>query len=122
METDKGKEINVTYNLSGLDGLEADNKSFFDEMIGLFIKSTSEGIEEMKEAMAKEDWEQVAEKAHKVLGPCRHLEVMPLMQTLKSIEHNIFEEKKTENVPGLIAKAEAEAAETIDTFKKLLAR
>ncbi|MCD6068160.1 MAG: hypothetical protein K0S33_2986 [Bacteroidetes bacterium] len=112
--------MKISYNLSGLDGLEDKHDQFIKEMIRLFIKGTSSGMKGMQVAAKEKDWNTVAEHAHKILGPCKHLEVMPLAKTLRSIENTIFDLKKTDGIPELVEQAEEEAKETIKVFEKLI--
>jgi HPt (histidine-containing phosphotransfer) domain-containing protein len=122
MKTEHMPGINVSYNLSGLNGLEEKNEQFLNEMIRLFIKSTASGMQEMQSALKEQDWKKVGDKAHKMLGPCKHLEVMPLTNTLKSIEKDIFELEKTDEIPALVKQAKDEADETIKVFEKLISK
>jgi HPt (histidine-containing phosphotransfer) domain-containing protein len=122
MKTEHMPGTKISYNLSGLNGLEEKHEQFLNEMIRLFIKSTVSGMQEMQDALKEKDWKKVGDKAHKILGPCKHLEVMPLTNTLKTIENNIFELRNTDEVPSLVKQAKEEAEETIKVFEKLISK
>lgn len=59
---------------------------FYREMIDIFISSTKNGIEIIRQATEKNDWAVVAEAAHKMAAPCKHLQAMNLYKLIKQLE------------------------------------
>jgi signal transduction histidine kinase/DNA-binding NarL/FixJ family response regulator len=59
---------------------------FYCEMLQLFNKSLIEGMVEIKQEGIRKDWEAVANLAHKMSTPCKHLGADELYSLLKSIE------------------------------------
>lgn len=112
--------MKITFNLSILESLDDGDSKFLKDMINLFIESTGKGIIEIKEELKKKDYLAIADKAHKLVGPCKQMELMPLSSTLKSIEMDIFEENKFDRLPELIAQAESEFEESVIALKKHL--
>ena len=63
----------VNLELEELKNLAAGDKDFYLDMLNTFVKGTEEGIEKMEECILKSDWENMAEYAHKISSPCRHI-------------------------------------------------
>lgn len=80
-----GEKINLKnlYHISGGDEL------FVKQMLISFIDSTKSGLNEMQAAVSSGNFEQVAELAHKMMPPCRHLGVSDLASLLKNIEESV---------------------------------
>jgi HPt (histidine-containing phosphotransfer) domain-containing protein len=98
-----------TYDLDLLKQQCGTDKSFYNEMIKIFITSTKEGIEEMEKALTKKDMEGVSHQAHKIISPCRHLNANNMVKMLANVE-NIArgKEGKSEDLPELIDKVKKE--------------
>ncbi len=47
-------------------------------MLVSFNNTTEKGLEEMHEAVISGQWESVADLAHKMMSPCRHIGAMDL--------------------------------------------
>ena len=58
-------------------------------MLVTFIESTKNGLNAMDKALAAGKLEQVADLAHKLLPPCRHIGAKNLYNHLKQIEEGI---------------------------------
>jgi HPt (histidine-containing phosphotransfer) domain-containing protein len=73
-------DLGNLYRLSGGD------EQFVKEMLVTFIKSNEEGLEEMVENIKTGEKEKIADLAHKLLPPCRHLGAGDLAAILTEIE------------------------------------
>jgi HPt (histidine-containing phosphotransfer) domain-containing protein len=58
-------------------------------MLVSFINTTKKGLNDMQEAVISGQWESVADLAHKMLPPCRHIGATDLCNLLKKIEESI---------------------------------
>lgn len=74
------------YNLTLLKEQCGNDKSFFNEMLDIFIRSTMEGIDQMEDAVKTSDYSKLSHYAHKIISPCRHIEANDLIPTLREIE------------------------------------
>ncbi len=74
------------YDLSGLYEHADGNAGFVEDMLGIFLQNTEESLQSMKLNIEKNDWNAVADCAHKMLPSCRHLAVTGMMNTLLEIE------------------------------------
>lgn len=66
---------------------DGDHK-FYNEMLHTFLDSTQSGIKDMEIAIQEEDWDMMAEYAHRICAPCKHLSADTLYKSLKEIELN----------------------------------
>jgi signal transduction histidine kinase/DNA-binding NarL/FixJ family response regulator len=80
--------INKKINLDNLYHITGGDEQFVKQMLVSFIESTKKGLEEMKEAVRTEGLDTIAELAHKMLPPCRHIGASELSNLLKKIEEN----------------------------------
>jgi HPt (histidine-containing phosphotransfer) domain-containing protein len=74
------------YNLTLLKEQCGNDVKFFNEMLDIFNKSTSEGLEQLEAALKKKDMQAVGHYAHKIVSPCRHIDAGNLIILLKEIE------------------------------------
>jgi HPt (histidine-containing phosphotransfer) domain-containing protein len=76
------------YNLDLLKEQCGYDKTFFNEMVDIFIRSLLEGVEKLEEAGQKNDRRQLTHYAHKILSPCKHIDAENLIPLLREIEDN----------------------------------
>ncbi len=111
----------TNYNINNLKELSHGDDHFFKDMIQLFIKITLEDLEKMKESFKNKNFEGVANAAHKMAGPCSHLEITPLTSVLHEIEQRIRNGGETDTVEPFIEQAEEHINYVINEFQKLIA-
>ena len=103
--SDKHKNINgkeYSYNLSELIQLSNGNNDFLANMVGIFIRSSSEIMSKMKNAMVNNDWKNVSELAHKA-GPSFHfMGLNNFSEKLKFIENNSANEREHKIINEMI--------------------
>jgi len=80
---------NEKINLNNLYHISGGDNDFVKQMLNSFISSTSRGLSEMQEAGSSGNWDYVADLAHKMLPPCRHIGAMELYYLVKKIEESI---------------------------------
>lgn len=107
-------------NLEELKRLSNGEEVFFREMIELFIRSTTNGIKTIHDAIELSNWEQVSESAHKMAAPCKHLQANYLYGLIKQLEKLADETpEKSEIEP--VAKSIDQEIEKINAYlNKLL--
>jgi signal transduction histidine kinase/CheY-like chemotaxis protein/HPt (histidine-containing phosphotransfer) domain-containing protein len=76
-------------NLDNLYHISGGDEQFVKQMLVSFIDSTRKGLDEMHEAVKEGQFESVAELAHKMLPPSRHIGAADLCSLLKRIEEII---------------------------------
>lgn len=82
--TGSGKiNLNNLYHISGGD------EQFVKQMLISFINTTQKGLKDIQEAVISGQSELVADLAHKMLPPCRHIGASDLYNLLRKIEESI---------------------------------
>ena len=76
-------------NLHNLYHISGGDEQFIKQMLITFIESTKNGLNAMDKALATEKLEQVADLAHKMLPPCRHIGAKILYNHLNEIEESV---------------------------------
>jgi HPt (histidine-containing phosphotransfer) domain-containing protein len=95
-------------DLTELKNISNGDVAFYLDMIKLFINTTKDGLSDIEEASPNNDWQTVANSAHKISAPCQHLSATSLYIYLKEIENTCRTEKDTKNVHTLIENAKNE--------------
>jgi signal transduction histidine kinase/CheY-like chemotaxis protein/HPt (histidine-containing phosphotransfer) domain-containing protein len=100
-KTDSVDKINLhnLYHISGGD------EEFVKQMLSSFINTTEKGLKELQDAVTSQQWDTVADLAHKILSPCRHVGAMDLYDLLSKIEKSIRNNNNTESVEFLTGKS-----------------
>ena len=97
-------------NLQNLFHIAGGDKQFTKQMLITFLETTTKGLEEMKEAASSGKWNIVAELAHKMLPPARHIGAYDLCSFLREIEEGIKNNSETVSIEAL----------TKDTFREFM--
>jgi HPt (histidine-containing phosphotransfer) domain-containing protein len=95
-------------NLKNLYHLSDGDEQFVKQMLDSFIETTGKGFTEMSAANRAGASGQIAELAHKMLPPCRHIGAVKLSGLLKEIEDTLKNNYNNGRLEELIGKAEAE--------------
>ena len=93
------------YHLAGGD------EDFVLQMLRTFIGTTSTGLTEMKAALQEGEIGKVADIAHKLMPPCRHLGAVNLNFLLREIEKNCTGNDNEYHLEELIDKTAVEYKE-----------
>lgn len=96
------------------------DEDFVFEMLNMFIKTSREGILEVKKGFEEEDWLKIAEFAHKIKSPCKHLDALETANMLKEIETIARNEKDKEKLRDMISHVEKEINYLIYHVEKYL--
>jgi len=103
-------------NLHNLYHISGGDEQFVKQMLVSFIDSTQKGLKEMKEAAFSGRLDSVADLAHKMLPPSRHIGAADLCNLLRKIEESI--QKKAE--PGSIVTLTNESILEFESITELL--
>ncbi|KAF0235234.1 MAG: hypothetical protein FD181_3555 [Prolixibacteraceae bacterium] len=80
-------EISKQIKLGELMHLANGDMKFLEEMIRLFIKTAETGIANIENAITNENREMVAENAHKIAAPVKHIGAKNLFNNIKKLEN-----------------------------------
>ena len=100
-------------NLNNLYHISGGDEQFVKQMLVTFIDTTKKGLTAMNNAVASGQWESVADLAHKMLPPCRHLGAKDLCNCLRKIEESIQKGEDFETIK-LLTKESIREFETIN--------
>ena len=98
------QENSGSINLNNLYHISDGDEQFVKQMLISFINTTGKLLAEMQEALNSGQMESVADLAHKILPPCRHLGAMDLYNNLGKIEKTIRNNDMSESVEILTEK------------------
>jgi signal transduction histidine kinase/HPt (histidine-containing phosphotransfer) domain-containing protein len=96
------------------------DEEFVVEMLHMFIKTSRDGILEVKKGFEDSDWIKVAEYAHKIKSPCKHLDALETANMLKEIEIIARNDKDKEKLRDMISHVEKEINYLIYHVEKYL--
>ena len=99
---DSNVEKEYTYNLTELIQLSNGNNDFLANMIGIFIRSSSEIILKMKNALTVNDWEEASSLAHKAIPSFHFMGLNNFSEKLRFIENNASNEKEHKRIYELV--------------------
>lgn len=85
-------------DLTQLKSLSGTDKAFYIDMLSTFKVSTSNSMETLSIAFENDDLETVANEAHKISSPCRHLGALKMYHLLKKIENCARQKEDTKGL------------------------
>ncbi len=95
----------VKIDLQNLYHISGGDDEFVRQMLASFINTTGKGLKEMQDAAISKKWETVADLAHKILSPCRHIGAMDLYNLLSKIEKSIRNNNVSESIEAMTRKS-----------------
>jgi len=101
-------------DMNELDRISGGDKAFLDEMLRIFIRSSEEALVKFRLNLQKSDFIAIAEAAHKLAAPAKHMLATKLYNHLKKLEHSA-ESLTPDEINGLIGIVENEIR-LINTF------
>lgn len=111
----KGKDI---FNTSDLMTSTGGNKQFFNQMLDTFIKNTEDTKQNIELMNRQEDWEGIAQKAHKAIPSFRYFKLNNLVNDLTRLEELGLHEKNYEPMKTLSVKVNNDITHIIDQAKE----
>jgi CheY-like chemotaxis protein len=118
-ELSTGSTEKINFNLEELERISGGDVAFRNEMLQLFIRSADDALSKFRQYQQSHDWLAIAETAHKLAAPAKHLQAVSLYQQLKKLE-NMPEHSNPEDVGNLISEIETEVLQIIRTLKQKL--
>lgn len=111
----EGKDI---FNTSDLMTSTAGNKQFFNQMLDTFIKNTEDTRQNIELMYTQEDWEGIAQKAHKAIPSFRYFKLNNLVNDLTRLEELGLHEKNYEPMKTLSVKVKNDITHIIEQAKE----
>ncbi|MBA4053870.1 MAG: hypothetical protein C0490_04085 [Marivirga sp.] len=91
------------YNLDYLRSVSGDNEEFIREMVLTFTQTIPPVLVEMKVALQKKDWENLARMAHQIKPSFTLMGLNSLRSNILYIEENSKYQTKLEELPGVVS-------------------
>lgn len=89
-------------NFSNLQDISRGDELFYKDMLETFLQSSNNGVGLIKVGLENEDWELIANEAHKISSPCKHIGAFELYSQLTTIEKTARSSKSTDGLAHLI--------------------
>ena len=89
-------------NLQNLYHISGGDEQFVKQMLASFIDSTKKGLTDMLDAIRSGQLDPVAELAHKMLPPARHIGATDLCRLLKNIEENVHANAEVQSIEKMV--------------------
>lgn len=118
MSESKPAEI-APIDMNELDRISGGDKVFLDEMLRIFIRSSEEALLKFRMNMQNADKIALAETAHKLAAPAKHMLATTLYNNLKKLE-NSAESLTSDEITGLIGIIENEIRQINSFLRKKL--
>lgn len=99
---------------SNLYHLANNDENFVFDMLQMFIKTSREELKVIDQALKLKDWQEIAEHAHKIKSPCKHLDALETANLLKDIELTARNSTDKENLPKMIKIAKGQILRLIN--------
>lgn len=109
-----GELSGVAVDFSNLRTLSGSDKAFYADMLSTFISTTTNSYQNIKAAFVNKDLVLVANEAHKIASPCRHIGAVRLHTLLKEIEQNSRKEKNIRKINKLIKELDEEVSVVLE--------
>ncbi|HKJ42392.1 MAG TPA: response regulator [Sunxiuqinia sp.] len=107
-------------DLSELEHMANGDPSFVKEMIEIFIRSSESGLKSIRKSLKQQDWEHIAEYAHKMAAPAKHMKATSLYAKIKEMEREAEKTKDSAKMNQLYNEIELEVVTTNNFLKDLL--
>ncbi|MBX2950727.1 MAG: response regulator [Crocinitomicaceae bacterium] len=109
MEQQQEPDHQQPVDFRNLRALSGTDKAFYADMLTTFVSTTSVGVQTMKVAFSNADWELLANEAHKIASPCRHLGALQFHGLLKEVEKAAREHSDPKQIKQFMKQLEEEA-------------
>jgi CheY-like chemotaxis protein len=113
---------NNRIDLQNLIHIAGGDEQFTKQMLVTFLETTTKGLGEMKEAVSSDQWHTVAELAHKMLPPSRHIGASDLTNFLRKIEESVKNNVETGTIVLLADEAFVEFEVIRDLINEQIAK
>lgn len=114
---EKTSKRNPSVNLEDLKRMTGDDKTFFNEMLEIFIRSSENGLSSIQDNFNKSNWSAISGDAHKLAAPSKHLNASDLYNYLKKLENEAEKQSDITEMKKLIGSIENEILR-INTYLK----
>ncbi|HXD77278.1 MAG TPA: PAS domain S-box protein [Puia sp.] len=90
------------YDLTMVQSVSGGDEGFIKKMVALFIETVPQNLQELKTALAAENWEQVAKTAHKLKSTIDSMGIKSIRDQIRAVEANAKQMQAVADIPGLV--------------------
>jgi signal transduction histidine kinase/DNA-binding response OmpR family regulator len=114
------EETETAIDFNNLRALSGTDTTFYVDMLNTFVTTTTASMENMNVAFSNKDWELIANEAHKIASPCRHLGAIKMHTLLKDIEKNARDGQNTKTIKNKMKALEKEVGRVLQLVQQEL--
>jgi hypothetical protein len=90
------------YDLTMVQSVSGGDEGFIKKMVALFIETVPQNMQDLKNALQAENWEQVGKTAHKLKSTIDSMGIKSIRQEIRTVEANAKQMESLNEVPGLV--------------------
>jgi len=91
------------YDLSMVQSVSGGDESFIKKMVALFIETVPQNMQDLKNALQEENWDQVGKTAHKLKSTIDSMGIKSIRQEIRTVEANARAKESLDQVAPLVA-------------------
>jgi PAS domain S-box-containing protein len=92
------------YDLTMVQSVSGGDEGFIKKMVALFIETVPQNMQDLKNALQAENWEQVGKTAHKLKSTIDSMGIKSIRQEIRAVESNAKQMESLAEVPALVAR------------------
>jgi HPt (histidine-containing phosphotransfer) domain-containing protein len=105
------------YDLTMVQSVSGGDEGFIRKMVSLFIETVPQNVQDLKNAMQAENWEQVGKTAHKLKSTIDSMGIKSIRQEIRTVEANARQKESLEDIPGLVTNIDTVIRECIEQLQ-----
>jgi len=90
------------YDLTMVQSVSGGDEGFIKKMVALFIETVPQNMQDLKNALQAENWEQVGKTAHKLKSTIDSMGIKSIRQEIRTVEANAKQMESLTEIPGLV--------------------
>jgi hypothetical protein len=91
------------YDLTMVQSVSGGDEGFIKKMVALFIETVPQNLQDLKNALQAENWEQVGKTAHKLKSTIDSMGIKSIRQEIRDVEANSKTLESLQEIPALVA-------------------
>jgi CheY-like chemotaxis protein/HPt (histidine-containing phosphotransfer) domain-containing protein len=101
------------YDLSMVQSVSGGDEGFIRKMVALFIDTVPQNVQDLKNALEAENWEQVGKTAHKLKSTIDSMGIKSIRQEIRTVEANARQKEGLGEIAGLVSNIDSVIKECI---------
>jgi PAS domain S-box-containing protein len=101
------------YDLSMVQSVSGGDEGFIRKMVALFIDTVPQNVQDLKNALEAENWEQVGKTAHKLKSTIDSMGIKSIRQEIRTVEANARQKEGLGEIPALVSNIDSVIKECI---------